>query len=141
MMPMRSLLFLTALGLIAACETVTLVAPPEFLDKSLESGGLKFTASISKSTIPVGDTATLHFVVRNTGSDTLRLTFGMGCPTLPYIKDAAGDIDYPEGGGWACPAVISKLVLAPGAERDHTVLVRGGAGRTNSVPFTIEGSQ
>ena len=151
----------TAVVLLAACNQNGSPTAP-FLDKSVTGD---FTASISKSSIVAGDTATLHFALKNTGTDTLRMQFTSGCPILPYVQKAPnGSIVYPEGGNWSCAAGTFELVLAPGAQHEVTVLVHAGTpapanfsgaalpsgsygayalltngkGRTNTVAFTTQ---
>lgn len=155
----RSLVLTLAFG---ACngDTITSTSPPP----ALSIAGANFTASISKAMFAVGDSATLHFVLTNTGNETLRLTFGSGCPVLYYVKDNAGAFVHPAGGLWACTAVITNLVLTPGEQHDVAVLMRAsppqqpifpgipiapgkyvayaeltnGGGRTNTVAFTVQ---
>lgn len=159
----RLLVIVSALGLSSGCNSSTAAGPREFLSVSVE--GVSFTASISKSTIQLGDTATLRFILRNDGSDTLRMSFAMGCPTLPYIRHSlSSQIVYPRGGSWGCITVVSGVVLPPGTERVHDLAVHAGvqppagftgaalspgqygayaeltngAGRTNTVEFTVQ---
>ena len=160
MKTMRACLAAVTVGALTACLADQALTPSEFLNIS---GTAEFTASVSKSTFAVGDTATLSFALRNTGSDTVRLSFQIGCPILYYIKDSDANFAYPAGGVWQCPGVISNIVLAPGHSHAVTAPVRGGvpdpanvsdivlpagryrayaeltngAGRTNVVPFTI----
>jgi hypothetical protein len=160
MKTMRSWLAVMTLGMLAACLSDKALTPTEFLDVS---GTAEFIASVSKSTFAVGDTATLSFALRNIGTDTLRMSFQIGCPILYYIKDSDANFAYPADGAWTCTGVVSSIVLAPEQAHVVTVVVRGGvpdpaifsdvllpagryrayaeltngAGRTNTVPFTI----
>ena len=151
-------------ALLAACSP-TVVSPGGGHGAFLTAPpGVTFAASISKARLQLGDTATLRFILANNAADTLRMTFGSGCPILPYVVDGQGDMAYPSGGGWACTAAITNVALAPGEKREVTVPVTAagrphimtltgavldvgqysayaeltnGAGRTNRVAFTI----
>jgi hypothetical protein len=154
------LVHLGAAFIVFGCndQYVTTTSPPP----ELSLAGTEFTASISKSAIPLGDSATLRFVLRNTSTETLRMTFG-GCQVLYYVKDNDNNFVFPKDGAWACTGAISSIVLAPGGEHVVTVPVRSsapdqpiypgipvslgkysayaeltnGRGRTNTVTFTV----
>jgi hypothetical protein len=98
---------------------------------------LRLDAVIGRATIGSGDTTSIVFRLRNLGSDTIRLAFPDACQVLPYITTPRADeIVYPGGGAWGCLTVVTSLVLAPGAERVTTVLVRGGGQGTDpAVPL------
>jgi hypothetical protein len=50
----------------------------------------------------------------NEGSEATTLHFGDSCQIIPTIRNAAGEIVVPGGGGWACLTVITHLTLIPG---------------------------
>lgn len=92
------------------------------------AAGLQFSASISKSVVAIGDTATIAFVLHNPTQQTVTLRFSSTCQILPYIRDSAG-IVHPRGGGWGCGAALTSLSLSPGEARVMKVIVHGGVPR------------
>lgn len=130
MRSLRPLLLGAAPFFVAACGVADVTPPPG----GIGIGGATFTASISRRSFAVGDSATLHFVLLNSGTQTLRLTFGSGCPVLYYVKSASGAFVVPSGGAWGCTAVITNLVLAPGEAHDVAVLLRGSTAQASIFP-------
>ena len=93
-----------------------------------QHGSLRLEAATERSTIGLGDTSRIIFRLRNLGSDSVFLGFPNSCQVLPYItSQRPGQIIYPSGGAWGCRAVVTSLALAPGAERQTSILVRGGS--------------
>jgi hypothetical protein len=88
---------------------------------------LRLDATIGRSTIGFGDTTSIVFRLRNLSSDSIVLSFLSSCQVLPYITTPRADeVVYPSAGAWGCYAVLTNLVLGPGAEHVTTVLVHGG---------------
>ena len=77
------------------------------------------------------------FRLRNVTSDTIALSFPNSCQVLPYITTPQVDrVVYLSGGAWGCLAVVTSLVLAPGAAHVTTVLVRASAQATDpAIPL------
>ena len=126
-MPTRHLVLrricLALIAVVAACQRDITTSPIE--PEITLPNGLLFRATISRNVIAVGDTALLRFELKNPRPVAVTLTFGSGCPTLPYIT-RGDEIVYPSGGGWMCTAVVTRLELAPGESRFHDVVVHGG---------------
>jgi hypothetical protein len=141
----------------AACVDPT--APRAFLDGPAE--GLEFSASISKSVIPRGDTATLRYVLRNPQAQSVTLQFGSGCQLLLFVRRGRSVV-YPYG-PMICTAALTTLTLRPNEEVVRTSVFRAarfiqhnltdiplhageyvayaeianGSGRSNTVNFTV----
>jgi len=103
-----------------------------------ELGPLRLTASITRSLIPSGETATITFRLKNAGSGSVTLDFTDSCQLMAYIANSAGKVVYPEGGSWACAQVITSLTLAPGGAKTVDVQVRAGAAA--SYPYVALGA-
>ena len=88
---------------------------------------LEFTTSLSRTVIPVGETAVMQMRLKNRGTSTVTLDFPHSCQILPYIEHAGGATAFPSGGGWGCLTVVTKLVLEPGEEVVQTLEIHGGA--------------
>jgi hypothetical protein len=94
---------------------------------------LRITTTITQSTIPRGETATITFRLENISPVDIRLFFNSSCQLLPYISDSkAGFVVYPAGGNWACAQVITELTLKPGGAVTQEVRVR--APENGAVP-------
>jgi uncharacterized membrane protein len=103
-----------------------------------ELGPLRLTASITRTVIPAGETATITFRLKNVGSDSVTLDFTDSCQLVAYIANSAGKIVHPEGGSWVCAQVITSLTLAPGNEKTLDVQVRAAA--QASPPYVALGA-
>ena len=84
-----------------------------------------FTASMSRTVIPLGESATLTIRLRNGGTQPVTIDFPHSCQILPYVDNAAGEPVFPEQ-GWGCLTVITKLHLEPGQEIVQGHEIRGG---------------
>src|SRR5687768_12282430 len=89
------------------------------------AGPLRFTASVSPSTISVGEMASFQLSLVNTGSETITLDFPTGCPMIPYIATESGSIVYPPAGAWGCSQVPAQLQLTSGSYITWFIDVRG----------------
>lgn len=98
---------------------------------------LTFTASMSRTSIPVGESATLEMRVSNHSAREVVVSFPHSCQILPYIEDATGTVAYPGGGGWGCLTVVTEMRLAPGESRLRTLEIRGGT----TAPPGYEGAR
>ena len=93
-----------------------------------QPGPLQLEAVIGRSTLGIGDTASIVFRLRNLTSDSIVLNFNDSCQILPYITTRHADqVVHPSGGDWGCRQVLTSLTLAPEAAETLTVLVHGGA--------------
>ncbi|HEU4993996.1 MAG TPA: hypothetical protein VFT29_04225 [Gemmatimonadaceae bacterium] len=102
-------------GLLISCRDAT--APGRL-------GRLEFLARISKTSVPVGESASLEFVIRNPTSETIRVNTSCGV-IQTYIQEFFASeplITWPQG----CLTVAFFTDLAPGAEYVQRVLVIGG---------------
>lgn len=91
------------------------------------AGPLRFEATVSPSTIRVGEVATFTLTLQNTGSETITLRFPSGCQIVPYAGTTSGQLVWPRGGGWGCTLALTQLQLTPGAIVVQSIDVRGGA--------------
>jgi intracellular proteinase inhibitor BsuPI len=91
------------------------------------SSPLRLEVVAARTKIAVGDTTTVLFRVRNSGGETVRLTFGSSCQLLPYIARTDHQVVYPDGGHWVCLDVITELVLAPGEQKVAAIVIHGGS--------------
>jgi hypothetical protein len=89
-----------------------------------------------RETLAVGDSMTVRFNLRNTGADTVRLSFPSGCTVMPYITTSDTlDVRYPDGGGWGCTMALTEMTLVPGGveTREMVVAAGGAAGGDRAV--------
>jgi hypothetical protein len=85
-----------------------------------------------------GSASTAEFALKlqNTGSMPIAITFPSSCQVMPYVVErGSGRIVAPEGGGWACLAVITNLTLGPG--ETHTDTAHVMAGTNQQSPFMV----
>jgi hypothetical protein len=102
----RTFVWMTVGGLLALGCTDA-VAPSS-------DGGLTLSLAVSAAAVPRGTPDTLVLTLTNTSYRLVSLTAG-GCPLLFYVTDAGGETVVPSGGHWVCVAIITRIVLAPGA--------------------------
>ena len=155
---MKRLLLLLA---VAGCTDVFApLAPGPFLSGDARS--LVFTAAVSKSRVPVGDTASLIFTLRNPTSQRVTLTFPSGCQITARVRRGRHEV-WPKP--YVCTLAITGISLQPGQQRVVTLPfnaisgeelaiyagpaftpgayvayaeLENGEGRSTSVDFTIE---
>ncbi|HEX5631705.1 MAG TPA: BsuPI-related putative proteinase inhibitor [Gemmatimonadales bacterium] len=101
-------------------------------------GGDPLTIEVEspRETLAMGESMTVRFNLRNTGADTVRLTFPSGCTVLPFVTTSDTlDIHYPQGGGWACTMALTEMTLVPGGveTREMEVTAGGAAGGDRAV--------
>lgn len=75
---------------------------------------VRLTVSASASDVPRGLPTTIRATVANDGSESVTLHFRDSCQINPYVRNAAGEIVLPAGGGWGCAAMLTDLTLPPG---------------------------
>ncbi len=129
-MQTRPAVFILAWALVAAACGASPSTPDQ-------PGSLRLTPSINRSVIPPGETATATFTLSNPTSSAITLTFPDSCQISPYITSSFGLIVYPEGGGWMCATVITKLSIP--AHGSKTVDVQVRAGGQASYPYVVLG--
>src|SRR5688572_2805934 len=99
-------------------------APPAFP----EAGGLKLDGSISSPIIPVGQTHTLTFRLRNLIAQPITMTFNSSCQITLFIQTRRGQEVHPGGGAYVCAAIMTTLTLEPGGEALRVMHLSGGPG-------------
>ena len=117
----------TLLGLAAlSCESLPteVPGPPAFP----EAGGLRLDGSISSPVIPVGQTQTLAFRLRNLTAQPMTMTFGSTCQVTLFIQTRTGQEVYPGGGAYVCGTAITHLTIEPGGESLRIMHLYGGPG-------------
>jgi hypothetical protein len=77
-------------------------------------GALRLSVSGSSAEVAPGTPVTFRVSLVNEGSEATTLHFGDSCQIIPTIRNAAGEIVVPGGGGWACLTVSTHLTLIPG---------------------------
>jgi hypothetical protein len=92
-------------------------------------GGDDFTidATISRSVIPVDQTATLTLRLRNLTAYPVRYRFSSSCQLMLFIEQGSTHIAYPPGGSYVCLAVITTLTIPSGGQHLVVQEVRGVA--------------
>ncbi len=90
---------------------------------------LRFETTVSRSPIPIGDTATLLFRLRNLGPKAITLRFGSTCQVFPHVaRQETGEPVYPSGGLPVCGAMVTYLTIPAQGERLIPLQVRGRTG-------------
>lgn len=98
---------------LAACTNVFAPqAPGPFL--SGEARSLVFTATVSKSRVKVGDTASLIYTLRNPTNRRVVLTFPSGCQITGRVRRGRNEVWPPP---YSCTAAVTSLTLDPGMQR------------------------
>jgi hypothetical protein len=87
--------------------------------------GLHFTATISKSVIERGDTATFHYMLFNPTRREVVLRFSSGCQMLPYVRGQR-ELVLPRG-AWQCTMSVTTLRLAPGEVIERSQILFAGS--------------
>jgi hypothetical protein len=114
--------------LSAACDS-----PADPSDESVQ-----LVTQISRNVIPPTGTATLTFRLENVSDKPITLHFSSGCQILPYIATRSDSrIVYPSGGGWACTAIVSELMLKPGEIKTQDVIVQGATSTSLPAPGNV----
>ena len=81
---------------VAACSEST----------GLRNTGLQMNASVSRTSIAAGEETELTVTLANPTPAPITLHLGSPCYILPYVKNMAGTIVMPGGGGWMCAQSI-----------------------------------
>ena len=102
-----------AVGAVLACQGEPL-APST-------SGGLTLSLALSSVQLQRGESDSIAVSLTNRNRNAVSLSAG-GCPLLFYVTDARGATVVPSGGDWICIAIISRIILAPGAQQTQTFL-------------------
>ena len=102
---MKRLVLLLAALAAAACN-FEIVGPHD--------DELRLELSATPDEITPGDTVTLLARLVNGRDEDVRLDFPDGCQVLAYVVNAAGEVVFPQGGSWGCPAAPTTLELGDG---------------------------
>lgn len=90
---------------------------------------LRLTAQADRTEAGPGVVAKVTFRLENISASAITLDFSSGCQLMPYIeKRSSKEVVYPEGGGWVCTMVLTRLTLLPGESKTVDVSVTSGAG-------------
>jgi hypothetical protein len=85
-----------------------------------ETDAVGLTGSITRTTIPRGETATFTYSVTNRRPSSLTLTFYSGCQIVPYIVNCStATTVYPRPFG--CSAILSSMELAPNGSFERSL--------------------
>ncbi len=126
----RPAVFILACALVASACGASPSAPDQ-------PDALRLTASIDRTVIPPGETATITYKLENPGSSAVKLTFPDSCQISPYISSSFGLIVYPQGGDWVCATVLTELSIPAHGSKTMDVQVR--AGGQASYPYVALG--
>ena len=75
---------------------------------------LRLELSATPDEITPGDTVTLVARLVNGRDEDVRLDFDDGCQVLAFVVNGAGEVVFPLGGNWGCPAALTSLELDDG---------------------------
>jgi hypothetical protein len=91
------------------------------------AGPLVLEVDAPRESLARGDSMVVRFDLRNTGRDTLRLTFPSGCTVMPYVTtpDTLA-VAYPGGGSWSCTMALTGMTLVPGGVETRELVVAAG---------------
>ena len=106
------------LGLLLAGACATDPTGTRIDERALQTpiaGGLSIGATVTPSTLALGDTALITVSLTNTADTAVVLRFPTGCQVHYAVEDAAGSPAPDEGGGYGCTQAVTTLVVAPGA--------------------------
>ena len=84
---------------------------------------LEFKASVSKSVLHLGDTATLRFTLRNSTSEAVIISFTT-CAVQPHIRDSSREV-YAHNSNCFEIAIFAPQPLAPGEEFIRELVING----------------
>jgi hypothetical protein len=98
-----------------------------------EQGPLVLTVEPLPTLAGSASTAEFALKLRNTGTSPVDLMFPSSCQVMPYVTDrATGRIVAPDGGGWVCATVVTKLTLGPDETHVETAHIKAGAGSAST---------
>jgi hypothetical protein len=84
------------------------------------------TLTVTQAPAFDGGPGTVRFWVtlKNTGAETVTLSFPSSCQVMPYIAErSTARIVHPAGGAWGCTTVLTTLTLVPGEARIDPITV------------------
>lgn len=117
----------------AALSVVTMVACSE--STGVRGTGLQMSASVSRTSIQVGEETELTVTLANPTGAPITLHFASPCYILPYVRNLAGMIVMPGGGGWTCVQSIGgELTIGSGATKTFTFGWSGGSDLASEMP-------
>jgi hypothetical protein len=96
---------------------------------------LRLTVSASASEVTRGTPVDLHVTLVNEGMQTVTLHFGDSCQINPYIRNSAGEVVLPAGGGWGCLTVLTDLTLAPKESLSRDYVWTGSTDFASEMPL------
>lgn len=114
---MRRSLVALAIAALSGCSASSTQPLPSAVEGRVGSSTVRLAVTASTTRIPPGARDTLHATLTNDGPDAVTLHFPSGCTILPYIRNSAGAIVLPSGGGWGCTLATSAITLEPGQSR------------------------
>lgn len=116
---MKRLLLAVVVAVAGCTDIFAPLAPGPFLTG--EAAPLVFTATVSKSRVSVGDTASLIFTLRNPTTQRVTLTFPTGCQIIGRVRRGRHEV-------WPQPYVCTQAIT--------TIVLQGGQQRVVTLPFT-----
>lgn len=114
---MRPIFVALAVAALSACSASSTEPSLTAAQARVGLSTVRLDMTASTIRVPPGVRDTLHATLTNDGPTAVTLHFPSGCIMLPYIRNSAGTIVLPSGGGWICTAVIGVVTLSPGESR------------------------
>jgi hypothetical protein len=114
-MRIRSAVIWPALAALTACGSI-LTAPDS--DLTGLPDGLKAELSVAPGEVPQGGSFDVVMRVRNTTSETIRVTTNHGCLVTPQVSQDGRRIPF-VGSNSGCRAAVTGHDFAPGEERTY----------------------
>lgn len=121
----RSLAPLLVPPALAAFAVVACVEEPSI--PKLGDQGIEVTVTPSAFLLHAGEIDTITVTITNHVAEQVSLVFPSTCPVRPYIRDADGRIQVPEGGVHSnCPPIQSQLLIPAGGAVTREFYWTGG---------------
>ena len=96
-----------------ATECITEPKPAVVLTVAAPDLGMPHASADTFVRWMVGTPDTIRITAMNTSDRAVTLHFPSGCQITPYVRNAAGQLIVPAGGGWVCTEVLTTLEFQP----------------------------
>ena len=89
------------------------------------SPALEISVNLSPTTFQQGDSTQITVTLRNVSSRSVRVSFANTCTIVYAIRNPAGALVVPGGGGWQCDPFASRIDLDRLEATQRTFIWRG----------------
>ena len=89
------------------------------------SPALELSVNLSPTTFQQGDSTQITVTLRNVSSRAVRVSFANSCTIVYAIRNPAGTLVVPGGGGWQCDPFASRIDLDRLEATQRTFVWRG----------------